>query len=221
MRDHYVVAGLGAVGFRVVSELHEAGEQLVVIESAENGRFVAQVRAMHIPVILGDAAQEETLRRARVSRAQAFIGVTSNDLVNIEAVLTARALQPGGHVVLRVFDAPLAAQVRRGLGIPASFSASQIGAPAFVSAALGHNVPQVLTLPMDEQTGAARRVALTFVRSTDEEAQGRAIGEIAASRGGVALLVLPANAPESPIAAPPDGGILEEGDTLVLAVPTA
>jgi Trk K+ transport system NAD-binding subunit len=221
MRDHYVVAGLGAVGFRVVTELHEAGEHIVAIESAENGRFVAQVRAMHIPVILGDAAQEETLRRAQVSHAQAFIGVTSNDLVNIESVLTARALQPGGHVVLRVFDAPLAAQVRRGLGIPASFSASQIGAPAFVSAALGHNVPQVLTLPVDEQTGVTHRVALTFIRSTDEEGQGRTVGEIATRRNGVAILLLPASVPESPIVAPPDDRFLENGDTLVLAVPAA
>ena len=218
VRDHYVVAGLGAVGFRVVSALHEAGERVVVIESSESGRFLPQIRALRIPVIHGDAAQEATLQRARIGIARAFIAATSNDLVNIEAVLTARAMQPGGHVVLRVFDPVLATQVRRGLVVPSSFSASQIGAPAFVTAALGHDVPQVLSLPVSSPSGdTIRHIVLTHVRIDDDKPGGWSVGEIAAARGGVPLLLLPAGESGQPEVAPSLDRVPAPGETLVLA----
>lgn len=218
IRDHYVVAGLGAVGFRVVSALHEAGERVVVIESSESGRFIPQIRALRIPIIHGDAAQEATLQRARIGLARAFIAATSNDLVNIEAVLTARAMQPGGHVVLRVFDPALATQVRHGLGVPSSFSASQIGAPAFVSAALGHDVPQVLSLPVSGPSGdTTRQVALTHVRIDAGDREGWSVGELAAAHGGVPLLLLPVGESGQPEVAPPPDRVPAPGETLVLA----
>ncbi|HVA90555.1 MAG TPA: NAD-binding protein [Chloroflexota bacterium] len=218
VRDHYVVAGLGAVGFRVVSALHEAGERVVVIESSESGRFIPQLRALRIPLIQGDAAQEETLQRAHIGFSRAFIAATSNDLVNIEAVLTARAMQPGGHVVLRVFDPALAIQVRSGLGISSSFSASQIGAPAFVGAALGHDVPQMLSLPVVGPSGdVTRQILLTHVRVGEDDLGGRSVGEIASARGGTPVLVLPAGDSAPPEVAPPMDRMLALGETLVLA----
>ncbi len=221
MRGHYVVAGLGAVGFRVVSALHEAGEQVVGIDSSASGRFVPQLRALEVPLVIGDAALEETLARAQISRARAFIAATSTDLVNIEAVLNAQAMRPDGHVVLRVFDPALAVQVRRGLGIPSSFSSSQIGAPAFISAALGHDALQVLSLPVGWPSEVAtQRVLVLHLQAGDgDDLCGRRIDEVATTRGGTALLYLQAGTHDSPRFAPPSDQILAAGDRLVLAIP--
>ena len=65
---HYVVAGLGTVGFRVASALQVEGEEEVVIDASESGRFVPQLRELGI----GDAALEETLRRAKGGQGAAL-----------------------------------------------------------------------------------------------------------------------------------------------------
>jgi voltage-gated potassium channel Kch len=222
LQDHYVVAGLGTVGFRVVSALHEAGEQVVAVESSDNGRFVPQLRSLGVPLVLGDAALEETLRRAKFERARALIAVTNNDLVNIEAVLNARAMRPGGHVVLRVFDPDLATQARRSLAIPASFSASLIGAPAFVSAALGHQVPQPLRLPLDLSAGqVSPEVLLLHIGiAAGDGLCGGSIGDAAVARGGIAVLHLPHGAEGEVCCGPAPEVRLMPGDVLVMAVPT-
>jgi len=147
--EHYVVAGVGTVGFRVVTMLHEAGEHVVAIEESEHARFVSQVRALGIPIVIGDTLFEDTLRRAQIARARAFICATSSDLANIEAALNARAIRPDIHVVVRVFDHELAVQARRSLNIPAAFSTASLGAPVFASAAIGHEAPRIIGVPVD------------------------------------------------------------------------
>jgi Trk K+ transport system NAD-binding subunit len=216
MHDHYVVAGLGTVGFRVASALHEAGERVVAIELAESARFVPQLRALGIQHVIGDTLFEDTLARAKIARARAFIAATSNDLVNIEAALNARALRPDIHVVLRVFDRDLAVQARRSLDIPASFSTSELSAPVFVSTALGHEVPQVLSIPVDHP-GAEGLTLLHLRVEAVSGMAGRSIRHVAIARGGAILYHQPAGANRGYFA-PSSETMLAEGDLFVLAV---
>jgi Trk K+ transport system NAD-binding subunit len=220
-RDHYVVAGLGTVGFRVVDALVREGEAVVVIESSESGRFLPQLRALGVPLVIGDAALEETLRRARVDQARALIAVTNNDLANLEAVLNARAIRPDIHAVLRAFDPDLAAQARQSLGIPASFSASQVAAPIFIDAALGYEASRILHLPVGlppHQGVAVLRLEHLRCMAADGWC-GQPIATVAAEQGGTALLWLPADPSGGRQFAPAGDAILEAGDTLVLAIP--
>jgi Trk K+ transport system NAD-binding subunit len=216
-KDHYIVAGVGTVGFRVVRILHEAGESVVAIEESENARFVAQVRSLGIPVVIGDTLFEDTLRRAQISRAHAFISATSNDLANIEAALNARALNPGIHVVVRVFDHELAVQATRSLNIPATFSTAGIGAPVFASAAIGHEAPRTIGVPADYP--GADGLSIYYLRAdVDAELVGRTIGDVAVSRSGGALLHRTAGASGAVCFAPSPDVVIEPGDLLVLAV---
>jgi Trk K+ transport system NAD-binding subunit len=214
-KDHYIVAGVGTVGFRVVRILHEAGESVVAIEESEHARFVSQVRALGVPVVIGDTLFEDTLRRAKITRAHAFISATSNDLANIEAALNARALNPGIHVVVRVFDHELAVQATRSLNIPATFSTAAIGAPVFASAAIGHEAPRTIGVPADYP--GADGLSIYYLRA-DDELVGRTIGDVAVSRSGGALLHRPAGASGAVCFAPPPDVVIGPGDLLVLAV---
>ncbi len=214
-QDHYVVAGVGTVGFRVVSMLHEAGEHVVAIEESEHARFVSQVRALGIPVVIGDTLFEDTLHRAQIARARAFICATSNDLANIEAALNARAIAPDIHVVVRVFDHELAVQARRSLNIPAAFSTASLGAPVFASAAISHEAPRIIGVPVDHP--GIDSLSILYMQ-IDAELAGQTVSAVAAARGGAPLLHRPARRPSEESFAPKPGAVLANGDMLVLAL---
>ena len=60
---HVVVVGLGNVGTRVMAQLHDFGVEVVAIDKDPDARGAALARRLGVPLIVGDAALEETLRR--------------------------------------------------------------------------------------------------------------------------------------------------------------
>lgn len=144
MRGHVVVMGLGSVGIRVLEGLIGRGCEVVVLERDEDNRYLAQARALGVPVVLGDATIALALEQVNVREAAAVAILTSNDLTNIEAGLAVREhlddRWPGVPVVLRVFDRPLAVTVQRTFHFEHVLSASMLAAPWFVGAALGLEV---------------------------------------------------------------------------------
>ena len=149
IRDHVVVAGLGAIGYRVALEVQARGVPVVVIESQDDGRFVAAVRAAGIPVVIGDARHPELLGELRIDRARALVCATSDDLVNLSTALNGRALRPDLRVVVRLFDPDFAVRVQHGFGIRFTRSVSQLAAPAFAAAATRTEV--VAAVPVGDQ----------------------------------------------------------------------
>ncbi len=153
IHDHVIVAGLGAIGYRVALGIQARGVPVVVVEVQDEGRFVAAARAAGIPVVIGDARHQELLRDLRVERARAIVCATSDDLVNLSTALNGRALRPDLRVVVRLFDPAFALRVQHGFGIRFTRSVSHLAAPAFAAAALHTEV--VATVPVGD-----RRVVL-------------------------------------------------------------
>jgi Trk K+ transport system NAD-binding subunit len=131
---HVVVVGLGEVGFRVVAQLHDLGVPVVCVEANEDAVGVSLARRLGVPIVFGDATRSETLRTAWVNTCRAVVTVTSDDITNLEAGLSARELRPNVRVVLRLFDDDLAARVHRTFRIAVSRSVSFLAAPAFAAA---------------------------------------------------------------------------------------
>jgi Trk K+ transport system NAD-binding subunit len=136
MKDHIVVCGLGHVGIRVVEHLVQLGEKVVVIEKAEQSRFLDELRKHSVPVVPGDMRLPSTLERANTHRARSLIAAASDDLANLETALSARAMQPSIRIVLRIFDHNLADKIASGFGIRTTFSTAALAAPAFAMAAV-------------------------------------------------------------------------------------
>lgn len=153
IRDHVIVAGLGAIGYRVALGIVARGVPVVVIERQEDGRFVAAARAAGIPVVIGDARHREVLEEVRLARARALVCATSDDLVNLSTALNGRSVRPDLRVVVRLYDPEFALRVQRGFGIRFTRSVSQLAGPAFAAAATRSEV--VATVPVGDQ-----RVAL-------------------------------------------------------------
>jgi Trk K+ transport system NAD-binding subunit len=144
LRGHVLVIGLGTVGLRVAQQLHAAGRDVVVVEMSEHNRHLGQVRALGVPVVIGDATLPEVLRSVRLPEASAVAVLTSDDLANLETGLAVRD-QLGAHwettpVVLRIFDPQLAHSVRDTFGFKNVRSTAALAAPWFTGAALGLDV---------------------------------------------------------------------------------
>ena len=140
LNEHVIVCGAGKIGFRVILELRKLGREVVVIERNADGRFIAKLRSMSIPLIIADARRSETLYKANIERAAAIIPCTEDELTNLDIALDARDIKPDIKVVLRMFDPDLARRVEKGFGIHTALSTSAIAAPVFAASALDLNV---------------------------------------------------------------------------------
>jgi Trk K+ transport system NAD-binding subunit len=138
-RGHVIVAGLGHMGFRVLRQLVQLGEEVVAIERSGEAKFLGPARSL-APVLVGDAAARETLERAGLSGAKTVVAVTDSDLANLSVALAAKQARPDCRVVARVFDHLLASRMQQSLGIDAVVSVAEAVAPTFVGAALDADV---------------------------------------------------------------------------------
>ncbi|HEY3734146.1 MAG TPA: NAD-binding protein [Streptosporangiaceae bacterium] len=144
--DHVVVVGLGNVGTRIAGQLHDLGVEVVCVDSNENAFGADMARRLGMPLIVGDTRREETLRAANIQASRALVSVTSNDIVNLETALHARALREDLRIVLRLFDDDLAERVEKAIGNTISRSVPYLAAPAFALAMLEHQV--LRTIPV-------------------------------------------------------------------------
>lgn len=110
-RGHIVVCGAGNVGFRVVGQLQQAGQRVVVIERDPTNRNAAVLRQAGSHVILADATSEVTLALARVERARAVLALTDDDTANLRIARTVAQAAPDVPIILRIVSAELAAHV--------------------------------------------------------------------------------------------------------------
>ncbi|MGY4682967.1 potassium channel family protein [Micromonospora aurantiaca (nom. illeg.)] len=144
---HVVMIGLGNIGTRVMAQLHDFGVEVVAIDKNPDARGAPLARRLGVPLIVGDAGREETLRSASVDTCQALVVVSTDDGTNLRAALIARSLDPDLRVVLRLFDGDFAERIQQAFGIGISRSVSYLAAPAFAAALLDRAV--VATIPVD------------------------------------------------------------------------
>jgi Trk K+ transport system NAD-binding subunit len=163
MADHIVVIGLGSVGISVIRELVAEGRRVVVVERDSNNRYLAQARALGVPVVIADATQSQTHRMVNLQDASAVAVLTSADLTNIETGLAIRESLGSRWehvpVVLRVFDRELAHMMEQSFGFRHVRSTSALAAPWFVGAALGLHV--LSTFYVDQQPFLVGRLSVT------------------------------------------------------------
>jgi voltage-gated potassium channel Kch len=179
LSGHVVVCGLGSIGLAVTEQLLAAGRPVVVIEHDDRNRFLARVRALKVPVVLGDATVSTTLRRANLAAATAVAVMTSDDQTNVETALTVRQTYateqskalPPVRVVLRLFDQGLAERVEATFDIHRARGVSALVAPHFLGAAL--DLPVVSTFYVGRQA-----YMVTRERTAGNHAGGPEAGRI-------------------------------------------
>lgn len=125
MEKHYILCGLGRIGWRVLDYLRAAGVEVVVIDLRCDP---SDRRLQGVQLIRGDCRQEENLHQAEVGQADGMLILTSDDLVNLSTALLAHQLNPGIRVVVRMFNQELVARLGNS-GRLRALSASALTAP--------------------------------------------------------------------------------------------
>jgi Trk K+ transport system NAD-binding subunit len=182
LRDHVVLVGLGNVGTQVLRQLHDLGVRVVAIDRHAEARGVKSAQRRGIPVIVGDASREETLQAAQIATCRALVVVSTNDPVNLQAALHARAIRDDLRVVLRLFDDDFAQRIGAAFDISTSRSVSRLCAPAFAAALLERNVHA--SIPVDRHVLLVGTVTVmarsdldgALLSDVDQPAQARVIG---------------------------------------------
>jgi hypothetical protein len=92
LRRHVVVAGLGAVGFRLARSLNDDGFQVVAVERDPANPAIAGCRERGIAVLTADATDGAVLRSVRCERADLLVVSCGDDGVNMNAATAATNL---------------------------------------------------------------------------------------------------------------------------------
>lgn len=126
MDQHYILCGLGNVGWRILEHLRAAGTAVVVVDTAcapDDPRLTGAT------LVTGDFRKPEVLERAGLATAKGILIVTSDDLVNLSAVLLIRNLNPTVRVVVRLFNQNLLARLGSALTNVHALSTSGLAGP--------------------------------------------------------------------------------------------
>ncbi|AEN05928.1 NAD-binding protein [Halolamina sp.] len=133
LENHVLVLGYGELTESILEELeHKA--QFVVITDDEAA--VRRLASHNVHVLTADPSDEEPLREAGISRADAAIAATQNDADDALAILTARELNPDLHIAAGVTQRENVSKLKRA-GADTVISPAAIGGHLLVASALG------------------------------------------------------------------------------------
>ncbi len=99
LRDHLIIAGFGLGGHHLARAAKAAGIRYVILEM--NPDTVRRERDRGEPILYGDASQAAVLEHINVHKARILSVVISDPAAIGRIVATARALNPGLHIVVR------------------------------------------------------------------------------------------------------------------------
>lgn len=201
------MVGLGHLGFRVARALHQLGESFITVELDPEADLLTQVQSWDVPVIRGDANKYEVLRQAGVDRAHTVVIVTSDDTLNLQIAIHARAVNPKIRTIVRLFDDDFSREVRTAFGITAAYSASALAAPAFAAAAADLDVGTPVNI-------GGRALSMThFTITLDSPMAQRMVGEIEQAYD---LSVVFLRRSDTSELHPADDRVLEAGDQITV-----
>jgi Trk K+ transport system NAD-binding subunit len=183
IRDHVIVCGLGTIGYRVVTQLHQLGVPVVAAEKNENIRGISEMRRDGIHVMFADTRSPETLQVLNAAQAKCVVISTDDDAANLETALNARALNPKIRVVLRLFDADLASRVERAFNIHTSRSVSALAGPRFAASAVAQRV--AATIPINPRVLIVAQTAI----EQGSQAEGKTVAQLEAAFEGRVVMV--------------------------------
>jgi voltage-gated potassium channel len=206
-RDHVVLCGLGRVGLRILEQLIQLGEDVIVLERKSDNANIAFAKKHGVPVLVGSGREEGIMENLNVAKAKSIILATDDDLANLEMAMDARQVNPSICVVLRMFDQELASKVRESFDIDLAFSTAAQAAPLFATSSSDRSI--INSFYVGDQLLVVAKLRV----SPDSELAGKRIREFGPEHR---IFVLSQTRREQETHFPPGENELRPGDELVI-----
>jgi len=143
IKGHFIICGLGVVGEDVINEFIRAKAPFVVIEKNEDVLTLLLKEFPEIIYVIGDATDDETLKKARIDEAKGVIAVLGSDADNLYICLTARSLNQNLRIIARAIESEAIDKLKKA-GADYVFSPEKIGGVRLAAAALKPTVTSFL-----------------------------------------------------------------------------
>ena len=104
MQGHYIVCGVGRVGYHIIQEFNQTKREVVAIDMDMD--MVENIRQSFpsVPALQGDGLEDDLLKEAAIERAAGMMVSTGHDKDNMVITMTARQLNPVLRIVTRCND---------------------------------------------------------------------------------------------------------------------
>lgn len=129
--EYIIIVGSGRLGSLLARRLSSLGSSVVVIDKRE-GAFDSRAPEFSGFQIIGDAAEMEVLRQAKIERADCLLAVTNQDNLNLMVAQVAKIMFNVPKVMARIYD-PAHEAMYRQFGIE-TISPTKLSADAFLTA---------------------------------------------------------------------------------------
>lgn len=153
-RGHIIVCGAGETGRSVVEELLKTGRQVVVVDHDPKQLEMLQDFS-GVPLIEGDATDEEVLQRAGLERASGIIAALPSDKDNLVVTVTVRQKYPTIRIVARNIESKMGEKILRA-GANSTVSPTFIGGMRLASEMIRPHVVTFLDLMLKERSKTLR-----------------------------------------------------------------
>lgn len=108
MDDHIILVGIGNLGIRILNNLLDERERLVIIDKMDESVHEEVVQdfqiTYRIPVIKGEAQYDHVLEQAGIENAAAMVICIDDDFLNLKIAMKARKMNPKIKIIARIFD---------------------------------------------------------------------------------------------------------------------
>lgn len=204
-----VILGGGRVGYLVAEELDRHGISTKIVEKNEARCQEIAAKLKGALVVQGDGTDRDFLIEQGVPLADAFVACTESDEINILAALLAKSLGVSKSLVLvtKPANIPLAEAV----GVEVAASAPLLTARKIAHFVLHGGAISVALL------GGEQIQAIEFVATPTAPVVNQKIAEAGLPKEAIAGAIIR----NSTIIIPPDDGIVQPGDHVIIIAPIA
>lgn len=211
MKNHYIVCGLGRVGFQIAREMAIEGVSFVGVDRDQN--HVDEAIAAGYIAFRADSSSEEALLDAGIDRASGLVASLGDDSANLLATLAARAINPSLYIVARANRAEDEVKLKRA-GADRVAMPFQIGGYHMASMALRPSVVDYMDII--NSSGVSNLQVEEMVVGATSKLAGRRLGK-ALSEDSVGATVIAINGSDGTSRVRPTGKeVIYPGDRLIV-----
>lgn len=210
-KDHYIVCGLGRVGRNIAKELHSEGVKFVGIDKDEER--VKEALARGYLAFVADSTKDETLQKAKVTKARGLVACLGDDSSNLFVTLSARQQNPDLYIVSRANHSENVAHMQRA-------GADKVAMPNKIG---GYHMATMLTRPgvvdyleVISKNSSSELEVDEIVIPKHSKALGDRLGEIIKNGGGGATVLAINTVDGKSIVSPEANSLINAGDKLIV-----